>query len=115
MTATLVLVRHGEIVRPPYTSNFDRAPLSERGETQVRSLGREWPADRPSVVFASPLRRSIENAIILASAFGRPISKRPCLKEWTADESRIPQPDSAPLEKRAWADVDFLPPSNESL
>src|SRR5881628_1498533 len=115
MTATLVLVRHGEIVRPPYTSNFDRAPLSERGENQVRSLVRQWPADRPSAVFASPLRRSIESAIILASAFGRTISKRPCLKEWSADESGIPQPEYAALEKRAWTDLDFVPPSKESL
>ena len=115
MTATLVLVRHGEIVRPPYTSNFDRAPLSERGENQIRSLVRQWPADRPSAVFASPLRRSIESAIILASAFGRPISKRSCLKEWSADESGIPQPEYAALEKRAWADLDFVPPSKESL
>src|SRR5437016_14587751 len=115
MTATLVLVRHGEIVRPPYTSNFDRAPLSERGENQIRSLVRQWPADRPSAVFASLLRRSIESAIILASAFGRPISKRSCLKEWSADESGIPQPEYGALEKRAWADLDFVPPSKESL
>src|SRR5213594_1327899 len=115
MTATLVLVRHGEIVRPPYTSNFDRAPLSERGENQIRSLLRQWPADRPSAVFASPLRRSIESAIILASAFGRPISKRSCLKEWSADESGIPQPEYAALEKRAWADLECVPPSKESL
>ena len=115
MTATLVLVRHGEIVRPPYTSNFDRAPLSERGENQIRALARAWPADPPSAVFASPLRRSIESAIILASAFGRSISKRSCLKEWSADESGIPQPEYISLEKRAWADLDFVPPSKESL
>src|SRR5438093_10838238 len=67
------------------------------------------------MVVASPLRRSIESAIILASAFGRPISKRSCLKEWSADESGIPQPEYAALEKRAWADLDFVPPSKESL
>jgi len=115
VNATLVLVRHGEIVRPPYTSNFDRAPLSELGENQIRSLGRAWPADPPSAVFASPLRRSIESAIILAGAFGRSIAKRSCLKEWSADESGIPQPEYAALEKRAWADLDFVPPSKESL
>jgi len=37
VTARLVLVRHGEIVRPANTSNFDRAPLSERGEIQIRA------------------------------------------------------------------------------
>src|SRR5207249_4148189 len=99
LTATLVLVRHGEIIRPPYTSNFDRAPLSERGEKQIRGLCRAWPGDPPSMVVASPLRRSIESAIILASAFGRTISKRPCLKEWSADESGSRNP-STPLWRR---------------
>src|SRR5437016_13360097 len=102
MTATLVLVRHGEIVRPPYTSNFDRAPLSERGENQIRSLVRQWPADRPYAVFASPLRRSIESAIILASAFGRPISKRSCLTEWYADDTGHQHPELDALATRAY-------------
>ena len=115
MRATLVLVRHGEIVRPLHTSNFDRAPLSAFGESQMTDLARAWPADRPSVAFASPLRRSIESAILLANTFGLPIRKRPCLKEWTADESGIPQPEYKALEHRAWANFDFVPPSKESL
>jgi probable phosphoglycerate mutase len=115
LTATLVLVRHGEIIRPPYTSNFDRAPLSERGESQIRGLARAWPVERPSRVFASPLRRSIESAILLANAFRVTIAKRACLKEWSADDSGIPQPEYAALEKRAWGDLGFVPPSKESL
>jgi len=108
-------VRHGEIVRPAYTSNFDRAPLSDRGEEQIRGLAHAWPVRRPTAVLASPLRRSIESAILLADAFQLSISKRPCLKEWSADESGIPQPEYAALEKRAWADLDYVPPSKESL
>ena len=108
-------MRHGEIVRPPYTSNFDRAPLSRRGEEQIRGLARAWPVRRPSAVFASPLRRSIESAILISDAFQLSISKRPCLKEWSADESGIPQPEYAALEKRAWADLEYVPPSKESL
>ncbi len=115
MTAILVLVRHGEIVRPLYTSNFDRAPLSRRGEEQIRGLAAAWPVSRPAAVFASPLRRSIESAIILAEALGVSISKRLCLKEWSADESGIPQPEYAALEKKAWAIQDYIPPSKESL
>jgi len=61
------------------------------------------------------LRRSIESAILLADAFQLSISKRPCLKEWSADESGIPQPEYAALEKRAWADLEYVPPSKESL
>jgi len=115
VTARLVLVRHGEIVRPANTSNFDRAPLSERGESQIRALARAWPVDRPGAVFASPLRRGLESAILLSQAFGLSFSKRPCLKEWSPDESGIPQPEYAALETRAWADFAFVPPSKESL
>ena len=115
MTARLVLVRHGEIVRPANTSNFDRAPLSERGESQIWALSRAWPVDRPTAVFASPLRRSLESAILLGQAFGLSFSKRPCLKEWAPDESGIPQAEYAALETRVWADFAFLPPSKESL
>ena len=98
MTARLVLVRHGEIIRPANTSNFDRAPLSERGEIQIRALARAWPVDPPTAIFASPLRRSLESAILLSQVFGLPFSKRPCLKEWSPDDSGIPQPEYAALE-----------------
>ena len=115
MSGTLVLVRHGEIVRPIHSSNFDRAPLSAFGESQITDLARAWPAKRPTVVFASPLRRSIESATLLANSFGLRIRKRPCLKEWAADESGIPQPEYKALERRAWGNLDFVPPSKESL
>lgn len=115
MNGTLVLVRHGEIVRPAYTSNFDRAPLSDRGESQIRELARAWPADPPTRIYASPLRRSIESALLLAEKFGLSITKRACLKEWSADESGIAQAEYKALERKAWADFDFIPPSKESL
>jgi probable phosphoglycerate mutase len=115
VAATLVLVRHGEIVRPIGTSNFDRAPLSDRGHRQVEALAASWPADPPARTYASPLRRSIETAIILSEAFGARILKRPCLREWSADDSGIPQPEYKALETRAWADLDFVPPAKESL
>ena len=115
MSATLVLVRHGEIVRPPYSSNLDRAPLSLRGESQIRDLAGAWPVARPTTVIASPLRRSIESAIVLATAFGLSVSKRACLQEWSADDSGIPQAEYMALEHRAWADFGFVPPNKESL
>src|SRR6266498_4556061 len=115
MHATLVLLRHGEIVRPLATSNFDRAPLSERGRQQIEALAAAWPTARPTRIYASPLRRSIETAIVLSESFHVPILKRPCLKEWAPDESGISQPEYKALETRAWADLDYLPPSKESL
>ena len=115
MTGTLVLIRHGEIVRPAYTSNFDRAPLSTWGEAQIRALSQAWPVERPTAIFASPLRRSVESALLVAEAFGLSIMKRPRLKEWSADDAGIPQPEYKALERRSWADFDFVPPSRESL
>ena len=116
MTGNLVLIRHGEIVRPAYTSNFDRAPLSTWGEAQIRALSQAWPVERPpTAIFASPLRRSIESALLLAEAFGLSIMKQPRLKEWSADDAGIPQPEYKALERRSWADFDFVPPSKESL
>ena len=115
MSGTLVLVRHGEIVRPLYTSNFDRAALSTYGETQIRALAKAWPAGRPTAVYTSPLRRGVESAQVLANAFGRSITKRSCLREWSADDSGIPQDEYKALERRAWADFDLVPPSRESL
>ncbi|MGI0149832.1 MAG: histidine phosphatase family protein [Thermoplasmata archaeon] len=115
MKSTLVLIRHGEIVRPPYTSNFDRAPLSERGEEQIRELARAWPVDRPTALFSSALRRAIESAILLGQEFRLGLSKRACLKEWTPDDSGIPQDEYKALERKGWADLDFVPPSKESL
>src|SRR3990172_8977004 len=47
MPTTLILLRHGEIVRPVGTSNFDRAPLSERGQKQIEALA--LAADRGRV------------------------------------------------------------------
>ena len=115
MPATLVLLRHGEIVRPLGTSNFDRAPLSDRGRRQIEALAVAWPAAPPTRVYASPLRRSIETAIVLSESFHVPILKRPCLKEWAPDESEISQPEYKALETRAWVDLEYVPPSKESL
>jgi broad specificity phosphatase PhoE len=115
VVAILVLFRHGEIVRPMGTSNFDRAPLSERGQKQIEALAAAWPADPPETIFASPLRRSYESSLVLARSFRRPIVKRACLKEWSPDESGIPQDEYMALERRAWADLDYVPPSRESL
>src|SRR3990170_73832 len=115
MPTTLILLRHGEIVRPVGTSNFDRAPLSERGQKQIEALALAWPADPPEKIFASPLRRSYESALVLSRIFRCPILKRACLKEWSTDESGLPQDEYMALERRAWADPAYVPPSKESL
>lgn len=115
MTTTLVLVRHGEIVRPTDTSNFDPAPLTPRGRQQLGALAASWPGPPPTALYASPLLRAIQSAQVLGTSFGLPTIIKPCLREWAADTSGIPQADYVDLEKRSWADLDFVPPSGESL
>src|SRR5438128_11364353 len=100
MTGNLVLIRHGEIVRPAYTSNFDRAPLSTLGEAQIRALSQAWPVERPTAIFASPLRRSIDSALLVAEVFGLPIVKRPRPKEWSAGGAGIRRADYKALRHR---------------
>ena len=113
--ANLVLIRHGAIVRPTDTSNFDRAPLSSEGWRQMNALVAAWPADKPSAVYCSDLLRSIQSATILQTAFHVPLIRRECLREWTADPSDLPQNDYMALERRAWQDFHWIPPSGESL
>lgn len=112
---TVVLIRHGEIVRPTDTSNFDPAPLTPAGRAQLLALAEHWPVDRPSALYSSPLRRAMESAEVLTDAFHLPIIVRTCLREWTADTTGIPQPEYLSLEGRAWEDLTFVPPGGESL
>jgi broad specificity phosphatase PhoE len=81
----------------------------------MRELARAWPADRPTAIFASPLLRSLESAVVLAEAFRGSVQKRPCLREWSPDESGIPQDRYKTLERQCWANLAFLPTSGESL
>ena len=113
--AVLVLIRHGAIVRPTDTSNFDRAPLSSEGWRQMNSLVSAWLAEKPLAVYCSDLLRSIQSGTILQTAFHVPLIRRECLREWTADPSDLPQNDYMALERRAWQDFHWIPPSGESL
>ena len=113
--AVLVLMRHGEIVRPKETSNFDRAPLSSEGWRQVNRLATEWPVAKPSAVCSSDFLRAVQSATILQTAFHVPLEKRACLREWTADPADLPQNEYMDLERRAWRDLDWVPPGALSV
>jgi len=113
--AVLVLIRHGEIVRPKDTSNFDRAPLSSEGWRQMNRVATEWPFAKPTGVYSSDLLRSVQSATILQTLFHIPLEKRECLREWTADPADLAQPAYMDLERKAWRDLDWVPPGGESL
>lgn len=112
---TLVLVRHGEIVRPVGTSNFDEAPLSSTGEGQVTALAHHWPAPRPDVVYTSDLLRSVQTGRILSAMLGAPLDLRLGLREWTPGTGNLPEREFLAIEARCWNDLDFVPPSGETL
>jgi broad specificity phosphatase PhoE len=57
----------------------------------------------------------MESAAVLAEAFHRSTAQRRCLKEWSPDESGIPQEAYKRLERTCWGDLDFVPSSGESL
>ena len=110
-----MLIRHGAIVRPANTSNFDLAPLSSEGWQQLNRLGAEWPFAKPAAVYSSGLLRAVQSATVLQTAFHVPLEKRECLREWTANPADLPQDAYMGLERRAWTDLEWMPPSGESL
>ncbi len=113
--ATVVLIRHGAIVRPTDTSNFDRAPLSSEGWRHMHRLAEEWPFEKPAAVYCSDLLRAVQSATILQTAWHVPLARRACLQEWTADPADLEQDVYLELEHRAWRELDWVPPSGESL
>ena len=113
--ATVVLIRHGAIVRPTDTSNFDRAPLSSEGWAQMSRLAAEWPFEKPATVYSSDLLRAVQSATILQTAWHVPLVRRACLVEWTADPADLEQDVYMGLERRAWRAPDWVPPGGESL
>lgn len=113
-TATLYLLRHGEIDRPPVAS-FDDAVLTERGRAQIHALALRWRLPLPDVVYCSPLPRSVETASVVAVVFRRPMQTVHGLAEWAATEQDVPQEVYRDLERRCWADFDFQNDDGESL
>ncbi len=112
--ATLFLIRHGEIDRPP-VAQFDDAVLTERGLQQIHEVALRWTHAVPDMIYCSPLPRSVETASILAAVFRRPLRTLQALREWAATEQDVPQERYLELERRCWADVDYRNDAKESL
>ncbi len=110
-----MLIRHGAIVRPSNTSNFDLAPLSSEGWQQMNRLGAEWPFAKPSAIYSSTILRAVQSATVLQTAFHVPLERKECLREWTANPADLPQEAYMNLERRAWHDLGWVPPGGESL
>jgi broad specificity phosphatase PhoE/ribonuclease HI len=85
---TVVLVRHGvtpHTVEKRFSGGLAGANpgLSDEGRAQIRAVA-EWLAplaDRVDAVVASPVRRTLESAQILAETLGRPVEVEPGFAE----------------------------------
>ena len=65
------LIRHGEALAVAVGVSDDARPLSARGAADIERLGRRLGAGwRPDQVFASPLRRARESAVLLLRGAG---------------------------------------------
>ncbi len=81
----LLLIRHGETdwnVEGRYQGQAD-PPLNARGLAQAQALAKQLQAQgpHPTVVYASPLRRAWQTAILVAQAVHAPLKADPRLKE----------------------------------
>jgi len=110
----LLLIRHGEIVRPS-TSNFDLAQLSPAGAEQMRSLAREWTHGKPDRVYCSTLPRSAESALILAETWDASVRVLEDLREWSPTVEDISQEEYLAREEACWKDHDLEYDTGESI
>lgn len=124
---TLVLVRHG-VTRHTTAKRFsgglggDNPPLSDEGRAQARAAG-EWLAalgDRVDAVVASPVRRTLETAGIVAAHLGVDVAEEPGFAEMEFGDwdgltfAEVAERDQAGLD--AWlGSLDVAPPGGESF
>jgi broad specificity phosphatase PhoE len=109
VTATIVLVRHGETDwnRERRFQGHADTSLNEAGRAQARELAELLRTERLSAVYTSPLRRASETARIVAARLGLRASELDPLREidvgdWqglTVDDVRTRFPEQAEV---AW-------------
>jgi len=75
MTATILLIRHGETVgnREGLFRGQKDFPLNENGQAQARALAEELADWKLDAIYSSPLSRALETARPLAQLRGLPI------------------------------------------
>jgi probable phosphoglycerate mutase len=83
MTTRLLLVRHGATTlsaEDRFAGSTD-VPLSDEGRRQASRLGERLADDRIAAVYASPMRRTIETAALIAEPHKLAPLTRPGLRE----------------------------------
>lgn len=83
MTTRLYLIRHGAttLSAEDRFAGATEVDLSDEGRAQVAALARRLSDDDIAAVYASPMRRTVETANILARAFGLAPQLRDGLRE----------------------------------
>ena len=77
------LLRHGAHgdVGHRLTGRLPDGGLTDEGRAQARSAAAAIAASPPSAIYASPCRRTLETAAVLAEAFRLPVTQEPALDE----------------------------------
>ena len=123
MSLRLLLLRHGETAwnRERRYQGWTDTPLSAEGLIQAEAAARELTEHAFAAVYASPLRRALDTAAVIAAPHGLEVETDPAFKElhfgrWeglTLDEARAR--DAALYH--GWANTPHLvsPPGGEGL
>lgn len=113
MSTRILLVRHGstELSAEDRFAGATDVELSAQGEQQARLLARRLAGLKLAAVYASPLRRTVRTAELLAAPHGLTVLRRNELREidhghWE-QRTRAEVETAFPEEYRAWEDDPF--------
>lgn len=84
-------------------------PLTPRGREQARELARRVAAEGVRRILASPYRRAIETALVVADALGVPVEVDPLVRERFAFSCDVGTPASRLRRLFPDLDLDHLP------
>lgn len=109
----IYLVRHGstELSAEDRFAGATDVLLSAEGERQAQCLSRRLAADTLAAVYASPLRRTVRTAELIAAPHGLPVQPEPALREidhghWE-QHTRAEVEAAYPAEYSAWEEDPF--------
>jgi 2,3-bisphosphoglycerate-dependent phosphoglycerate mutase len=109
----VLLVRHATPVLPDVWSDEYTRPLTETGLQQASSLEEECHHLELDAVYSSPYLRAIQTVQPLAAARGLTVRPVEDLREHRL--SAEPIDHWREVLERAWSDLDFAPPSGETM
>ena len=121
-TTSLVFFRHGKTDFPEerFYSRVNDPPLSSQGKMEAERLGRWVKSGSFSILYASPLKRTLETAAFIGRGSGLPVIPYPGLEERTMGEwdgltpAEAKERDSEAFGRWKEDLLTFSPPGGES-